>query len=430
MNKNAPRAICIIAVLVTALVSCATPSEPFTAPTQFPDNEDLITASWAVDFTLDQLIWGADLIVEGTVAGIQETRLEHQIENTFAGEIYTDYKVDVSRVLKAYPGFTGKSVVVRHRGGTHQGRTQVVLEDEPYRAGEKVLLFLRDLSVFPGLTRPGEMKYSVMMPGGRFQLKPDGKLDTPTKNLAVAETYRGKDQSALEKDVLARLPTPLDYLQRDVETTFLIVEGKVGPVQKTWMSMEDVTPEQLAVSKARGQLPELVYTFYTFAVDKVLHDELVRAQGYKPKTGLYKGSPVKVGDVITVVETGGTYEGITQRETLIPFLKPGDKMFLFLGGIGCGDRLSICTQAEQDVNKILYTIGGPRFLLGADNRLGATSFGSTSRTYTGQPAGKLEQDIAAAKAKYEKALEEKQRQPTPKPLAFPTPLLPTAAPRP
>lgn len=428
MKMNIYHTTCIIVVLVMSLAGCAMPVEQFATPTPFADSDELFTVTWARPLALDDLVWGADLIVEGTIAGIQEARLEHQ-ETGIPGMVYTDYKVDVAKILKSPSAFTDRSVVIKHRGGTYQGKTQINVDDVPYQAGDKVLLFLVDISMFPGQTRPGETKYSVMMPGGRFHLKPDGKLDTPTKNLAVADTYRGKDMSALEKDVLARLPTTFDYVQKEVETSFLVVEGRVGPLQKTYMSMEGVTPEQLAELKTRGLLPELVYTFYSFSVDKVLKDELVYAQGYPHKTGLYKGTPVKAGDVITVLEMGGTFEGITQRRTLVPFLKPGDKMLLFLGAIGCGDHLSICTQVEQNANKVLYRLGdgGGRFLIGADNRLTTTSFGSISRFYTGQPINKLEQDLATAKANLEKAREAQKKQPTSVPSPFPPP---TAAPRP
>ncbi len=401
-------------------------------PTRDANNDvQVFAASWANANTLDGLVWGADLIIEGTITGIQETRLENRIENISFGDIYTDYKVDVSKILKSYPGFADRSVVIKHFGGTYQGKTQMTEEDEPYQIGQKVVLFLKNITMFPGQTRPGETKYSVMMPGGRFHVKQDGKLDTPTTKLQVADTYRGKDISSLEKDIQTRLPTTADYLQRAVEGSFLIVEGTVGQVQKTWMSTEGVTPEQMAELKARGELPELVYTFYSFAVDQVLEDKLARYKDAPRKISLYKGSPVRAGDAITVLEMGGTYEGITQRRTLVPFLKPGEKMLLFLGVFGaCGERLAVCTQAEQEANKVLYMLGDltDRFLIGSDNRLTTLTPGAISRSYNSQAKSRLEQDIAVAKAKWEKAMEDQKKQPTPEPRPFPPP--PTAAPRP
>lgn len=430
MNKITCASIWIIVALAVILTGCTNSADQLTAQSQNAnDNVEILQVSWAHAFTLEDLVWGADLIIVGTIAGIQETRVENRIENIFAGNIYTDYKVDVSKVLKTYPGFTDRSVIVKHQGGTYQGRTQVVSEDEPYQIGQKVILFLRDISIFPGQTRLGEKKYSVLMPGGRFHIKQDGKLDTPTQHLAVAEVYRGKDIATVEKDVLSRLPAISDYLQREVEGSFLIVEGTVGQVLKTYMNA-DVTPQEMAQSKARGELPDLVYTFYAFTVDKVLEDKLVGAKDYPHKTALYKGAPVSGGNVITVLQMGGTYEGITQRRTLVPFLKPGDKMLLFLGAIGCGEGSPLCTKAEQEANKVLYMLGdlSDRFLVGSDNRLTTLTPGPVSRFYNGQAKSRLEQDIAAAKVNWEKALEELKKRPIPIPPPFPTPVPPTRQP--
>lgn len=413
------------------LAGCANSMAQFaTARQNSTENVEVLTADWISAPTLEDLIWGADLIIEGTVNSIQETQLENQIENIFPGNIYTDYKIAVSKILKSNSSFADQSVIIKHLGGTYQGKTQMMKEDEPYLVGQKVLLFLRDISMFPGQVHAGEKKYSVIMPGGRFHVQSDGKLDTPTKHLAVADTYRGKDKSILERDIQTRIPTTADYLQTAVEGSFLIAEGTVGQVQKTWMSMQGVTPEQLAELKTRGQLPELVYTFYSFTVDQILEDKLARYKDAPRKTPLYKGSPVKAGDVITVLEMGGTYDGITQRRTLVPFLKPGDRMLLFLGAFGaCGERLAICTQAEQDANKVLYLLGDltDRFLIGSDNRLTTLTPGVISRSYNNQIKSRLEQDIATAQAKWEKKLEEQRKQPTPVPPSFPPP--PTAAPR-
>ncbi len=424
MSKITSHPIWIIVASVMMLAACTNSADQFTAqPQSANDSVELLLVDWIRAYTLEDLIWDADLIVEGTTTGIQETRLENRIENIFAGNIYTDYKVDISKALKAYPGFKDRSAVLTHQGGTYQGRTQVVSGDEPYQIGQKVLLFLRDLSIFPGQTRPGEKKYSVLMPGGRFHIKQDGKLDTPTQHLPVAEAYRGKDIATLEKDVLSRLPTTPEYLQRAVQVWFLIAEGTVGQVPNTFVR-PDVTPEQLAQAKARGELQRLIYTSYAFTVDQVLEDKFARSKDYP----LYKHPAVNSGDVITVLEMGGTYQGTTYLATLGPFLKPGDKMLLFLSAIECGGRFQICNWAEQEANKVLYMLGSDRFLVGPDNRLTALTSGPISRFYNGQAKSWLEQDIAAAKVNLEKALEELKNRPTPIPPPFPLPP-PTPTPR-
>ncbi len=412
-----------ISIIVLALAACASPQQSTAIPSGVSPNTEILMGHPALTFTLEGLVSVADLIVEGSVASIRGARIENQIPNDFAGDIYTDYNVTIAKVLKAYPGFNSQTVVVKHHGGTLQGRTQVVQEDEPFAVGQKVILFLRDISIYPGQVGVGETKYGVLMAGGRFYIRSDGKLDTPSQHLEVADAYRGKEVSTLEQDVLKHIPAfPTDYLQAAVQGSFLIAEGTVGQISRTYMNT-DATAQERAELKARGQLPDLVYTLHPFTVSRVLEDKLVGTAAYRHKSAVYRGSPVMVGDVVTVVEMGGTVDGITQRRTLVPFLKPGDQMLLFLGAIGCGEGLAICSQQEQQANKDLYMMGdlSDRLIIGTNNRLAALTPGPISRFYNGQPINRLEQDISTAKINLQKAADQQKKQPTPLPPALPPP---------
>src|SRR5574341_1261034 len=292
MNRISYRPASIIMGLVIVLAGCASPSIESTMTENTNGNAAEVFNSWPQMYNLKSLVW-ADLIVEGTITGVRETRL-------LGPTIFTDYKVDISRVLKSYPGFADRSIIVVHDGGTYHGQTQVVKEDPPYQIGEQVLLFMRDISDDPVHTPQGQTKYGVMVPGGRFRINPNGTLDTPATELEVAKIYRGKDKSVLEKDILARLPTVSDYVRWEVGAIFLIAEGKVGQPE-TRFSHDAATND--------------IYTLYPFAVEKVIEDKLTRAENALHKTGLFKAAPVKAGNVITVVEMGGTNQGVTKRRT-------------------------------------------------------------------------------------------------------------------
>lgn len=416
MNRMLYYPICIISGLMIVLAGCAGSSVETSTPAEHANNSvSEMLVSWPRSYDdLKRLAW-ADLIVEGSIASVQETRL-------LGPTIFTDYRVNISRVLKSYPGFADRSIIMVDLGGTYQGKTQVVKENPPYQIGEQVLLFLRDISNDPVHTPQGQTKYDVMIPGGRFRINPNGTLDADATELEVAKTYRGKEKSVLEKDILALLPTVSDYVRSEVAGSFLIVEGRVGQPE-TRLTRDEDTQD--------------IYTLYPFTVDKVFEDKLTRAENALHKTNLFKAAPVKVGNVITVVEMGGTNQGVTKRRTWSQFLQPGARMFLSLGAMACGDvsargaHSPLCTKQEQDTNKILYMLGDStsRFLIGLDNRYTAITQHGISRLYNGQPKERLEQDLLKAKTEIDKALEEQKKQPTPVPPPFPPPP-PTAAPRP
>ncbi len=434
MKKITFSLVCALIGFVIVLSGCSSSVAQFSTATPEPNENTQIISVSGLAFDFDGLI-RANLIIEGTIGGIQSTGREFLGPGDSTGSIYTYYKVDIAKVLKSPLGFADRSVIVRHWGGTYQGKTQKVKGDEPYQVGQKVLLFLRDPSLFAGQPIPGEKKdyYVVLMAGGRFHIKPDGSLDSPSEGLAVTNQYRGKNVSVLEKDILAKipnLPTPWDYMQQAGVGAFLIVEGKVGPVQRTWMEWDETpTPEQWARIKTQGELPHQVHTFYSFTVDQIIKDKLAEFQSkdarYVPVD--YQGiPPVKPGDVITVVEKDGTYEGITQKRWgPVPLLKPGDRMFLFLSALVCRESFSgFCTKAEQASKKILYSDYGTinRFFIEPDNRLMALFPSEIGRMYDKQPKSKLEKDLVDAIAKYEKDMEEWMRkQPTPAPVLSPPP---------
>lgn len=377
-----------VVCIILALSGCNSVSS--SDPSQSIAKNPFVTkveSSWPALYDLPSLVQGADLIVEGQIAGI------HGVERVGYG-IYTDYDLKIVKVLKSEPNFTQDSIVFRSQGGSLDNETQVVEDNEPYAIGERVFLFLRDISDDVAHTPQGQTKYSVLLLGGRFQINADDSIDSPVKDIPITALYRGKSKSLLEKDVLAAMPVPIEYMKTEAHA-FLIVEGRVSQVEARQITDDDT---------------QNIYTFYSFIVDQVLQDQLVRAQNAKRKASrVYDGTPVQVGDVITIIERGGTYQGITEQHTWSQFLQSDARMVLFLGAMSCGDLSSrgipspLCTQDDHVANKILYVLDGATgFVVGPDNRIKAVTPGYFSSFYDGAPKKKLFRDVQEAKQALEK----------------------------
>ena len=371
----------------------------------------VIKAKWGKNYNFDELLIHSDLIVEGTISAIQQTRA---LPPTESPVIFTDYELKISRVLKNPPGFSDASIIVAQSGGTLDSVTQVFEGNEPFTLGENVLLFLKDISDDPIHTPEGHTKYSVLLNGGRFKIDSDDKLETLTKGNPVYDGYRGKNKGALESDIFASLPEPSAYAKKSANA-FLIVEGTVGEPSSRLVEEEDT---------------QSVFTVYPFEVEHVIYDELVTAQNAARKTRIYEHVPVNEGDVITIFERGGVYKDIVQRWAWSWGMKSGSRMVLFLGAFDCGDKPLVCTEQELNSDKAMYlAAGGERFLIESDNTLKAVTRNFISRLYDGKSKGVLEQDLITARVQLDAEMEAKMNQPM-QPTEFPPPPLPTIIPTP
>lgn len=332
-------------------------------------------ASWPIAHEFAGLMLHSDLIIEGTVEDIIGSRTDEPEYPT----ITTDYSVKINRVLKSYPGFEKDSIVVSQWGGTWNGITQIFEDDEPYQVGEQVLLFLRE----------GETAYSAMIPGGRFKINADGILESPIKHLGldIVENYHGKPKVELEEAILNSLPDETDYLGM-LYPAFLIAEGIVSDAGTRLQEGEDT---------------QLVYTVYSFRVQRVLHDELKLTQTYSFKPEKYQKTPIKKGDIITIFELGGTYGDIARTRVSPLIMSSGSKLLLFLGGFACSERPGLCTPEEQDSGYAMYTANDPgRFMIDSDKNLKSLATrGWIKRFYGGQKQTKLEKDLVQVKEKWQ-----------------------------
>lgn len=370
-----------------------------------------IEAKWGKNYKFAELTYYADLIVEGTITRILETRL---LPPTESPVIFTDYQLNISKLLKSPPGFALDSVTVVQPGGSNGSVTQIYKGNEPFELGEQVVLFLKDVSDDPVHTSEGEVKYSVLMNGGRFKFDVTGILSSAAQGNSVAEKYRNKNKAILENDVLASLPDKSVYI-RQALGAFLIVEGTIGKPTSRLVVQEDT---------------QSVFTVYPFRVEHVIYDALVQAQNLPRKPNLYDHTPVNEGDLITIFERGGTYENITQRWAWSWGMSPKSRMLLFLGAFDCGNKPDVCTQQEMNNKKAMYFAGGgERFLITEDNTLSTVTRTFFSQLYDGKPKEQLERDLVEARMKLDVENEAKKNQPS-QPSDMPTPPLPTIIPTP
>lgn len=349
------------------------------------------SASWAHIYELDDIVKSSDIIVEGTISDIKDTRAIPPLQTP---SIFTDFKLNVAKVLKSYPGFNESSIVIIQMGGTYQDITHITEGDDLFQVGEQVLLFLRDASDDPVQTPNRDTKFAVLMPGGRFTIKENQLLDTPTKDSPVADQYRGKGVAVLENDIAASLPDSMYYVENAAHAS-LIVEGKVGDPESRLVELDDT---------------QSVYTVYPFKVENIIYDDLESTKNAAHKSKVYQHLPVSVGDDITIFERGGIYKDIVQRWAWSWEMKSGSRMLLFLGILDCGNRPILCTQEEMDSNKAPYFAGGgARFLVNPDSTLTAITRDFFSRLYDGNTKDKLIHDLEDARINIQSDLDAKQK---------------------
>jgi hypothetical protein len=123
-----------------------------------------------------------------------------------------------------------------------------------------------------------------------------------------------------------------DSLQEMAADSDLVVVGTVIGAQPSKLIRDSLPPEiQENIEKAGG-VPGVIVTDYLFRVEKVL-------KGQVPK-----------GETIVIVQTGGTYNGVTEYIEDDPLFAIQERAVLFLNDIS-GD--SILTPNERK-----YTING------------------------------------------------------------------------
>lgn len=292
------------------------------APSQIPINtsapksasiskkrEIVSAASWPKAYDFQELVNSSVLIVEGTVGQQVQTR---NLGTDQSPIIFTDFQIDISKVLEDYPGFDLDSILVMQQGGAFKDIIYSVEGNAPFQIGQRVLLFLNDPSDDPIHTVKGETKFAVMMPTGQFTIADDGTIDVPYKDSLVAEKYQGKNIAQLEQDISSALPDS-SYYARDFANSSLIVEGKVGEPHSRLVEAEDT---------------HSVYTVYPFEVGDILYDDLQHTKSFVSRTKWYEHAPINIGDTISVFERGGTYKDITQRWAWSWEMKPGTRVFV------------------------------------------------------------------------------------------------------
>lgn len=174
---------------------------------------------------LEQALWSATIVIEGTIQGIREVhfvntreRPQEWIDQMFAegkmpGSVFTDYIVTVNKVIfemapyqpKFFPGWKplqpGQTIIVTRRGGTYRGVTSIEEPGPPFEIGSREVLFLIPSSYLPD---DGQVRYTTNIT--RFRIGPDNKLiASTTKDLGAF--YDGQALHQLEQDIAEFLRT-------------------------------------------------------------------------------------------------------------------------------------------------------------------------------------------------------------------------------
>jgi len=337
--------------------------------------------------SLEELV-SADLIIEGTIASETTRRIpdttstnaeiaERQARGEQTDRIVTEYEVTIDRVLK----------------GQVNSRTVTVIPAgvaAPVQVGNRVILFLVDISGDP-FWASGQTKYGVIAPEGQFRVEEDNTLFAyapPPRTLT--ESYRGKDKSVLEKDILdlvAKLPQPTkaEILQNTLNGAELVIEGTIqGIHQVHFINALEKPQKWIDQMLAEGKTPGLVLTDYAITVDKVLFDK----RAYYPRF-FPDWKPLEPGQTIIVTRQGGTYQGVTKIEEPGPAFEIGSREILFLSGF------SLINYDVPDDGQARFSTDSKmgRFLIGADNTLTAFTTRGLGGIHGGQGVTQLEQDI-------------------------------------
>ncbi len=329
----------------------------------------------------------SDLIIEGTIAG-EQTRwitdttatnaeiADRQARGLPTGTTVLEYQVTIDKVLK---------------GQAPSGTITVAPAHAKYKAGDRAILFLRDISGDP-IQAPGQTKYAILTSSGQFRIEKDNTLSSTKREgmNPVVDTYRGKDKSVLEKDIqdlVAKLPKPTkeEILQKQVTGADLIILGTIQDVRDVhFVNSMEKSQQEIDQLLAEGKMPGLVLTDYTIVVDKVLSDKRLAYPRFFPD---YK--PLQPGQTIIVMRQGGTYKGVTQIEEAGPAFVPGSQEVLFL--VGTSLKNYDLPDDGQDRFSTDSRLG--RLLIGSDGKLTAFAARGVGGLYGGQSVDQLAQDI-------------------------------------
>lgn len=126
------RAASMLVVVVMIMIFCSMCVAP---ELQQPVPSKANVSGMMLALSLEQLVEQADMILTGTVTGI-ETR-----GGPGSKIIYSNAVIAVDQVFKGQPGAT--TITVKVLGGTVDGVTQAVEDVASFRQNEKVLLFLK-----------------------------------------------------------------------------------------------------------------------------------------------------------------------------------------------------------------------------------------------------------------------------------------------
>jgi hypothetical protein len=388
-----------LAAILILLASCATGPvqsasnqatvQVVSAESTSQDTSDALPMRIAEDEieSLEELL-KADLVIEGKIVDIQThwvtdtTATEAELADRQAhglpmGADILEYQVAVDEVLS---------------GQAPAATITVAPALATYQIGDQVILFLRDISGDP-IQAPGQTKYAILTSSGQFRIEKDNTLSSIKRKgmNSVADTYRGKDKSVLEKDIqdlVAKLPQPTkaDILQNALKSSGIVILGTVQEARDVhFVNSFEKPQEWIDQMLAEGKMPGLLLTDYAVTVDKVLYD----MRGDNPRF-FPDWKPLEPGQTIIVTRQGGTYKGVTKIEEAGPAFETGQQEVLFLS------NFSLTNYDLPDDGQARYSTDARlgRLLIGPDGNLVTFTPRGIGGLFGGQSVEQLEKDLA------------------------------------
>jgi len=126
------RAAAIPVLVVTIIIFCSMCAAP---EPQQPTPTKVNVSGMMLALSLEQLVEQADVILTGTVTGIESKG------DSLSKNIYTNAMVSVDQVIKGQPGAT--DITIKVQGGAVDGLIKAVEDAPSFQQNERVLLFLK-----------------------------------------------------------------------------------------------------------------------------------------------------------------------------------------------------------------------------------------------------------------------------------------------
>jgi hypothetical protein len=153
--------------------------------------------------TLDQLVHGSELIIDGTVQGVLSSVL--RVQNDPAS-VSTNSEIAVNEVLRGELPFGKQTVVLGQMGGAVEGYDIVVPEDPLVRKGDRYILFLERAKLDRPENKLGVPRYLALgYWSGKVKISDQGTIQFLPASAEELHSFDGWTVAAFKAAVKERI---------------------------------------------------------------------------------------------------------------------------------------------------------------------------------------------------------------------------------